>query len=124
MSNHLLECAHCPKNRGCELHRIARFDHLRLKNRSFPAIDLALPVDDSHPLFVFNPNKCVLCGRCIQACRKEGKGILDFAYRGIRTRVSTFMGLPIAGAGCDSCLACVEVCPVGALYRKLTESKI
>ncbi len=124
MSNHLLECARCHKNRHCELQRIARSDHLRLKTPSFARINFNFPLDDSHPLFTFNPNKCVLCGRCIWICSKVGKGVLDFAHRGISTRVSTFMGLPIAESSCDSCLACVDICPVGALYKKLAEIKI
>ncbi len=124
MSNHLLECARCPKNRHCELQRVARADHLKLNTRSLHRLNLNLPVDNSHPLFTFDPNKCVLCGKCVWICHKVGKGVLDFAHRGVKTRVSTFMGLPIAESGCDSCLACVDICPVGALYRNFTEIKV
>ena len=45
-------------------------------------------------------------------------GILDFAFRGINTRVSTIADISLAEAGCDSCLACVAVCPVGSLVVK------
>jgi predicted molibdopterin-dependent oxidoreductase YjgC len=44
--------------------------------------------------------------------------VLDFAYRGIQTTVSTFAGIPLAETECDGCVTCVKVCPVGALYLK------
>lgn len=122
MSNHQTECSRCQKNRQCELQRIARSERLRLRQRRYSRIDPNLAIDDSHNLFTFNPNKCVLCGKCIIACREKGSAVLSFTFRGIRTRVSTFMDIPLLQAGCSSCLACVDVCPVGAFSYKKMES--
>ena len=118
MSNHRLDCSHCDKHRRCDLQEIARLEHFPLVNKRLRKIDASYPVDTSHPLFSLDRNKCVLCGKCIWVCRHKGEGVLDFAYRGISTVVSTFAGIPLAEAGCNSCLACVTVCPVGALYLK------
>jgi len=119
LSDHHLDCARCPKNRACELQKIARERKLRLKNVRFPQLERNLPVDDSHPLFSFDPRKCVLCGRCVWACRERaGVGVLGFAYRGSVRRVTTFAGVPLAQTNCNGCGECVKSCPVGALYLK------
>lgn len=118
LSYHRLDCAHCPKNRDCELQRIAASQGFKLKLQRFRRIPSDLPVDSSHPLFTYDPNKCVVCGKCIWVCQKHGIGAIDFAYRGLETRVSTFDNIPLADAKCDSCLECVRICPVGSLVVK------
>ncbi|MCX6004680.1 MAG: 2Fe-2S iron-sulfur cluster-binding protein [Chloroflexi bacterium] len=118
LSDHNLDCAHCVKNKKCELQNIAQRMHLKLNDKRYKKIGKNLPVDSSHPNFVFDPNKCVLCGKCVWACRREGIGVLDFAYRGIQTIISTFAGMPLAETNCTACLECVKVCPVAALYMK------
>jgi formate dehydrogenase major subunit/NADH-quinone oxidoreductase subunit G len=128
LSNHRLDCAHCVKNRNCELQKIAHAEHFKLRG-SLPFFlviarppqrpwQSGQPLDTSHPLINFDRSKCVLCGRCVWVCQEQGRSVLDFAYRGIRTTISTFAGIPLAETGCDSCLACTAVCPVGALYLK------
>jgi bidirectional [NiFe] hydrogenase diaphorase subunit len=119
ISHHPVECANCRKNRNCELQNIATKLKLKLKLNRFRQIERNLPIDASHSLFDYNPNKCVLCGRCIKVCQKKGNGTLDFAFRGIKTIVSTFNGIPLSEACDTSCLACVDVCPVGSLVRKI-----
>ena len=118
LSHHHLDCRNCAKNRNCELQNIASRLGLKLRLKRFRPIPRELPVDSSHPLFTYDPNKCVMCGKCVWVCHEQGTGILDFAFRGIDTMVSTMAGIPLAEAGCNSCLACVTVCPVGALVAK------
>jgi bidirectional [NiFe] hydrogenase diaphorase subunit len=118
MSSHLTDCSHCQKNKKCDLQKIAKMEHFKFNETRLKKIDFDFPIDSSHPLFSLDNNKCVLCGKCIWVCRKQAAGVLDFAYRGIQTRVSTFAGIPLAEACSDSCFACVPACPVGALYAK------
>ncbi len=118
LSHHKLDCVHCAKNKKCGLQQTATQLGLKLKSKRFRRIPRNLPVDSSHTLFTYDPNKCILCGKCVWACQVQGSGILDFAYRGIETVVSTFSGMPLAEAGCTACLACVGVCPVGSLVAK------
>lgn len=120
LSNHRLDCAHCVKNRNCELQKIASRCGFRahLKVRPYGNPVIAGPPDTSHPLINFDRDKCVLCGRCVWVCQQQGRSVLDFAYRGIKTTISTFAGIPLSETDCDSCLACTSVCPVGALYVK------
>ena len=118
LSHHHLDCRNCAKNRDCELQNIASRLGLKLRLKRFRQIPREVPIDSSHPLFTYDPNKCVICGKCVWACHEQGTGILDFAFRGIDTIVTTLAGIPLAEAGCNSCLACVAVCPVGALVAK------
>jgi formate dehydrogenase major subunit/NADH-quinone oxidoreductase subunit G len=83
--------------------------------RSMPK---SLPIDDSHPLFIYDPNKCVLCGKCVWVCNERSVGVIDFTHRGFDSRVSTFGDVPLIDSGCNSCLECVAICPVGALVPR------
>lgn len=118
LSHHHLDCGSCAKNKNCELQNIAYKLSLKLSHKRLRHIQRDMPIDSSHPLFTYDPNKCVLCGKCVHICHELGTGILEFAFRGIYTIVTTLAGIPLAESGCDSCLSCVAVCPVGALVYK------
>jgi bidirectional [NiFe] hydrogenase diaphorase subunit len=124
MASHALDCAHCNANGVCELQKIAKVLGCSLKPRRFRAITRGLPVDASNPLFTYDPNKCVLCGRCVWFCRKHLKsGVLGFAHRGFNRRLTTFGDEPIGGDRCLDCIVCVKVCPSGALTFKNSKLK-
>ena len=119
MSAHRLDCKICPGNRRCALQTIAKERGLSLRPKRFDKIEPEWPIDESRPEMGFNPNHCVLCGRCVYVCNHVVKrGVLDFTRRGLLTAVGTFDGEPLARQDCDGCLACVEVCPVVALYLR------
>ena len=119
MASHPVDCAHCASNGSCELQKIARHLGVSLKTKQLRKLLHELPIDDSHPLFSYDPNKCVLCGRCVRVCRdKLGIGVLGFAHRGFRRVVTTFAGDPLGKSKCQECSECVRVCPVGALVSK------
>lgn len=119
MASHPVECARCPANRFCELQKIATYLKVSLKPGRLRRLLHEFPLDASHPLFVLNPNKCVLCGRCVRVCReKPGNGALGFAYRGFNRVITTFAREPLGVSGCDRCGECVKVCPTGALFFK------
>lgn len=119
IASHPANCPDCGKNRNCQLQAIATDLKLKLKpNRLRPGVH-AFPLDRSHPALLFDPNKCLLCGRCVWVCKERtGLGILQFTHRGFETRISTFMNKPFAETRCTGCLECVRVCPVGALLAK------
>ncbi|MBN2468062.1 MAG: (2Fe-2S)-binding protein [Deltaproteobacteria bacterium] len=122
LSTHPVDCGRCGKNKRCELQKIARHLRTKLKQKRLRDISKRLPIDSSHSLFSYDPNKCVLCGRCIWVCKEEQKvGTLHFAYRGFAMVVTAFGGAPLGEADCTMCGRCVEVCPVGSLIFKNAE---
>jgi len=119
LASHPVDCANCPANRTCELQKIAKHLHVKLNSKRFRKIERELPIDSSSPVFTYDPNKCVLCGKCVWACRERlGIGVLGFARRGFQRVVTTFNNRPIAESGCEGCGDCAVVCPVGAMVLK------
>jgi formate dehydrogenase major subunit/NADH-quinone oxidoreductase subunit G len=119
MSSHPVDCKNCAQNRNCELQKIAAFLKVSLKPRRLRKITKELPIDSSDPYFIYDPNKCVLCGRCVWVCHeKHGLGAIDFTRRGFDTVIAPFGGETLAESKCDSCCQCVAVCPTGALVLK------
>jgi bidirectional [NiFe] hydrogenase diaphorase subunit len=119
MASHPVDCAHCSANGKCELQKIARHLKVSLKTKRFRKLLRDLPIDDSNPLFTYDPNKCVLCGRCVWVCRRDVKsGVLGFAHRGFERILTTFGDEPIGENRCLECSRCIDVCPTGALALK------
>jgi len=119
MASHELDCAHCPKSGSCELQKIAKHIGAKLKSKRLKTLQRHLPIDDSHPKFIYDPNKCVLCGRCVWVCRHHLEvGVFGFAHRGFERIVTTFGDEPIGVSRCENCDECISVCPTGALVFK------
>ncbi len=77
-------------------------------------------VDRSHPLITLDPNKCILCGRCIRTCAEiVGLAVFGFVGRGFGTVVRPAVGKPLAESACIACGSCVETCPTGAVEAQL-----
>jgi len=76
--------------------------------------------DDSHPVFVRDPNKCILCGRCVRICTEvQEAGIFGFRGRGYRTVTEPYLpGMFEGEKACENCRLCVSTCPTGALLLK------
>jgi formate dehydrogenase major subunit/NADH-quinone oxidoreductase subunit G len=119
MASHPIDCGHCLKNRSCELQKIAKHLSIKLKTKRFRRLERNLPIDESSSLFVYDPNKCVLCGKCVWVCQEKlGIGAIGFTRRGFKRMVSTFQDKPIAESMCSQCAECVKICPVGSLTFK------
>ena len=119
LASHPVDCPHCSKNRSCELQKIAKHLGIKLKTKRFKKLERNLPVDESSSLFTYDPNKCVLCGKCVWVCQEKlGIGAIGFTRRGFKRKISTFQDKPLAETICSQCAECVKICPVGSLAFK------
>lgn len=111
-------CSTCVANGDCELQN--KSVELELEHSKVSYLDKRFEIDASHKNFVNDPNKCILCTRCIRVCDEiEGAHALDLFGRGINSRIIHDMDEPWADSvSCTSCGKCVYVCPTGALYEK------
>jgi bidirectional [NiFe] hydrogenase diaphorase subunit len=116
LSVHRVECGRCPANRKCELQRIAKFLRVGLKPKGLEQRLKEPEIDHAHPVLDYYPNRCVLCGKCVFVCRKQGgKHLLTFAKRGLDTVISFYGEKDASTLTCEQCLACAEICPVSAI---------
>jgi len=123
LASHPVDCGQCLKNRSCELQNIAKHLGIKLTTKRFRKLERDLPLDESSSLLTYNPNKCVLCGRCVWVCQEKlGMGAIGFTRRGFKRMVSTFQNKPIGESICCQCAECAKVCPVGALTFKTETS--
>lgn len=119
LSTHRVSCKECPANKKCELQALAKFLRVGLRPKDLDQRLKEFEIDESHPVFDYYPNRCVLCGRCIETCRqKNGQALLTFAKRGINTVISFYGEQDMPKLPGDECLACLEVCPVSAITLK------
>jgi len=124
LAGHPADCGTCIKYLNCELQSLKQYisgEELNIKRRA-----RLFPVNSSNPLFTFDANKCVMCRRCLRACKElRGVDVLREKTRGDESYIGTDDDLPLAQVGCRFCGACAEVCPCGAIMDKeeLTKGK-
>lgn len=117
LANHPDNCLTCLRNGTCELQAIAELTGVREKR--FPRTRKEIKPDFAGWGVMRDNDKCILCGRCIAVCRDvQSVSAIDFAGRGIRSRVSPFMDKDLGESVCVSCGQCTVVCPTGALTER------
>lgn len=116
LSVHEVDCGHCPANRRCALQRLCGILKVRLKSDALERHLKDTGAGCSHPLLNYEPNRCVLCGKCVHVCRERNeRPVLSFIKRGFDTVIGLDWDEDTLEIPCKGCLACIEVCPVGAI---------
>jgi NADP-reducing hydrogenase subunit HndD len=114
LSNHPNDCLQCARNNNCELQRLA--SDFGIREVSFPQFLRQIPNDDSTKTIALVPEKCILCGRCVQVCQKmQDVWALSFLERGHNTRISAAGDIELAESPCIRCGQCSAHCPTGAI---------
>jgi len=117
IANHPNDCLVCERNQNCELAKVA--SELGVRERRYRGLKKNHPIDISSPALVRDPNKCVLCGRCVAVCHQvQGVGAIDFIERGIKTHVGPGFHDGINVSSCIFCGQCTRVCPTAALMER------
>ncbi len=117
MSNHNKNCLSCKRNQNCELQTLC--EELGVRENKFEGEHTKPTFEDASPGIVRDTSKCVLCGRCIETCKKvQGLGVLGLQNRGFNTKVGPVLDKGFNDVNCMQCGQCVINCPVGALTEK------
>ncbi|HVJ04478.1 MAG TPA: formate dehydrogenase subunit alpha [Candidatus Saccharimonadales bacterium] len=118
LGNHLLYCTVCDNNNGnCTVHNTTHL--LNVEHQKTPFKSKRYAVDESNPFYRYDPDQCILCGRCVEACQNvQVNETLSIRWEDAQPRVLWDGGKAIGESSCVSCGHCVSVCPCNALMEK------
>ena len=123
LSNHYYNCQACRKNGQCELLEVAR--RVGARPEQYVGEKTKSTYDELSPSLIRDTSKCILCGRCVEACKNaQGIGILGFENRGFKTIVGPSENRSFNNVPCIQCGQCTLVCPTGALMERSEIDKL
>ncbi|MBW4026940.1 MAG: formate dehydrogenase subunit alpha [Acidobacteria bacterium] len=118
LKNHLLYCTVCDNSNGnCTVHNTTA--KMKVEHQKYPYTPKPYEKDMSNPFYRYDPDQCILCGRCVEACQNvQVNETLSIGWEMDHPRVLWDGGQQIAGSSCVSCGHCITVCPCNALMEK------
>ena len=117
LSNHPDDCLYCVRGGNCTLAELAQEHGVRA--RRFRGAKNKREKDMSGPSIQRDPEKCILCGKCVRVCEEiQGVSAIDFVQRGSKSVVGTAFNKGLNVSSCINCGQCILVCPTGALHER------
>jgi len=124
LANHPDDCLICDRNTNCELQNLSYVFGVNGK-RFVRTRKEYLKKDESSLSLVRDPEKCILCGRCVAVCNEmQTVKAIDFSGRGLKTKISTYLDQGMGVVACTNCGQCALVCPTGAIVEKSSVSEV
>ena len=117
LGSHPDDCLYCAKQPTCDLNRLSR--DYGVTSRRFPVTRKKKPLDISSPSISRDPDKCILCGKCVRVCEEvQSVACIDFVKRGSDSFIGCAFDSSLNVSSCINCGQCINVCPTGALMEK------
>lgn len=117
LSNHDRKCLSCVRSGKCELQTLSK--QLGVEDEGkYDGVKQVFDIDDSAPHMIRDNNKCILCRRCVAACKNQFVGVIGARDRGFNTSIGCAFEDELNTSACISCGQCIVACPTGALYEK------
>ena len=117
LSTHERKCLSCVRSENCEFQKLCH-DYGVDEEDKYDGEKPVYKIDDSAPHMIRDNNKCVLCRRCVAACKAQHVAVIGANDRGIDTNIACGFDMGLADVGCVSCGQCIINCPTGALREK------
>lgn len=116
LSSHPHNCFVCSKVNLCELQKLAA--EYGIGSSKFKNKKRFYQLEDISPYVLRDLTKCILCFRCVRACKHIKKeNIYAVGFRGFHSKIIFACDNAINSDKCKDCDVCINICPVGALFK-------